>query len=82
MVGYRVSVRSAIFDGFGLPHAIRTDNGPPFASPSPGGLSRLSTGWQKLGIRHKRIASAKPQENGRHERMHRTLQTTTPRKPL
>ena len=57
----------AIFDGFGLPAAIRTDTGPPFASAGPGGLSRLSTWWQKLGIRHERIAPGKPRQNGRHE---------------
>ena len=71
-----VHVRRAferIFDEFGLPEAIRTDNGPPFASPTAGGLSRLSTWWLKLGIRHERITPGKPQQNGRLERMHRTL---------
>lgn len=70
-----------IFDAFGLPKAIRTDNGPPFASASAGGLSQLSTWWQKLGIRHERIRPGQPQENGRHERMHRTLKQETARPP-
>jgi transposase InsO family protein len=63
----------AIFKEFGLPAAIRTDNGPPFASRALGGLSRLSVRWVKLGIRLERIRPGHPQENGRHERMHRTL---------
>jgi len=69
-----------IFEQFGLPDAIRTDNGPPFATPSAGGLSRLSAWWMKLGIRHERIAPGRPDQNGRHERMHRTLkqETATP----
>ena len=70
-----------IFDEFGLPEAIRTDNGPPFASPTAGGLSRLSSWWLKLGIRHERIAPGKPQQNGRHERMHRTLKQETAMPP-
>jgi hypothetical protein len=61
------------FREFGLPVAIRTDNGPPFASRGLGGLSRLSARWVRLGIRLERITPGKPQENGRHERMHRTL---------
>jgi transposase InsO family protein len=70
-----------IFDEFGLPEAIRTDNGPPFASPTSGGLSRLSAWWLKLGIRHERIAPGRPRENGRHERMHRTLKQATASPP-
>jgi hypothetical protein len=70
-----------IFDEFGLPEAIRSDNGPPFASPTAGGLSRLSCWWLKLGIRHERIAPGKPQQNGRHERMHRTLKQETAMPP-
>jgi hypothetical protein len=70
-----------IFDEFGLPETIRTDNGPPFASPTAGGLSRLSAWWLKLGIRHERIAHGKPQENGRHEHMHRTLEQETASPP-
>jgi transposase InsO family protein len=68
------------FHTFGLPIAIRTDNGQPFASPGAGGLSRLSVEWVKLGIKLERIDLAAPQQNGRHERFHRTLkeQTTRP----
>jgi len=61
------------FDTYGLPGTIRTDNGTPFASPAPGGLSRLSVWWIRLGIKHERIAPGHPEQNGRHERMHRTL---------
>lgn len=65
----------AIFDEYGLPEAIRTDNGVPFASgTSPRGLSELSAWWLKLGIRHERIEPGRPEQNGSHERMHRTLQ--------
>jgi transposase InsO family protein len=73
-----------IFDGafaeFGRPHAIRTDNGPPFATVAAGGLSRLAIWWLKLGIRPERVAPGQPQQNGRHERLHRTLkaEATTP----
>ncbi|MBV9286701.1 MAG: transposase [Hyphomicrobiales bacterium] len=63
----------AAFCEFGLPLAIRTDNGPPFASVGAGGLSRLSVWWIKLGVRPERIDPGKPQQNGRHERLHRTL---------
>ncbi len=61
------------FREFGLPQSIRNDNGPPFASRSLGGLSRLSKWWIDLGIRAERIRPGRPQENGRHERMHRSL---------
>jgi putative transposase len=61
----------------GLPRAIRSDNGPPFASTAAGGLSRLSVEWLKLGIRLERIDPGCPQQNGRHERMHRTLKSET-----
>jgi len=63
----------ATFREYGLPRAIRSDNGPPFASRAAGGLSRLSVWWIKLGIRAERITPGRPAENGRHERMHRTL---------
>jgi putative transposase len=63
----------AAFAEFGLPWAIRSDNGPPFASVGVTGLSALSVWWTKLGIRHERITPGKPQQNGRHERFHRTL---------
>jgi putative transposase len=62
------------FGQFGLPMMIRTDNGPPFASKAPGGLSELSIWWMKLGIVHERIQPGKPTQNGRHERLHRTLE--------
>jgi transposase InsO family protein len=62
-----------LFAEHGLPAAIRTDNGAPFASTGAGGLSALSIWWLKLGIRPERIEPGKPQQNGRHERMHRTM---------
>jgi transposase InsO family protein len=61
------------FTEFGLPARIRSDNGPPFASLAPGGLSELSVWWLKLGIVPERIEPGHPEQNGRHERMHRTL---------
>jgi len=61
--------------------AIRSDNGPPFASPGVGGLSRLAVWWIKLGIRPERIVAGKPQQNGRHERVHRTLKQETAMPP-
>ena len=70
-----------IFAEVGLPKAIRTDNGCPFCSTTIGGLSRLSVWWMKLGIMHQRIERGKPQQNGRHERMHRTLKAETTRPP-
>lgn len=63
----------AAFREHGLPAAIRTDNGPPFASAGVCGLSRLSVWWLKQGIVLDRIAPGHPEQNGRHERMHRTL---------
>lgn len=66
-----------IFREYGLPLAIRTDNGTPFSGLAVGGLSRLSIWWIKLGIIPERIAPGKPQQNGRHERMHRTLKCDT-----
>jgi len=72
----------AAFREFGLPAAIRTDNGAPFASTGLAGLSQLSVWWIKLGIVPERIDPGKPAQNGRHERMHRTLkqETATPPK--
>jgi len=72
--------RSA-FREYGLPAGLRTDNGPPFASPGLGGLTRLSAWWVKLGIALERIAPGAPQQNGRHERMHETLKQETARPP-
>lgn len=70
------------FEEYGLPRVIRTDNGIPFASPSAiGQLSRLSVWWLKLGIRPERIRPAHPQENGKHERMHKTLKAEATRPP-
>jgi len=69
------------FRAFGLPRAIRTDNGAPFASIGAAGLSRLSIDWVKLGIKLERIDPGQPQQNGRHERMHRTLKAETSRPP-
>lgn len=61
------------FREYGLPTRIRTDNGVPFATRAAGGLSALAIWWIRLGIAPERIAPGKPQQNGRHERMHRTL---------
>jgi putative transposase len=66
-------VFEAAFREYGLPRAIRTDNGPPFATVGIHGLSRLNVWWMRLGIQHHRITPATPSENGAHERMHRTL---------
>jgi transposase InsO family protein len=65
----------SIFREYGLPDAIRSDNGIPFAGRSIGGLSRLMIWWILLGIIPERIRKGCPQENGRHERMHRTLKS-------
>lgn len=67
----------ALFQEYGLPWRIRTDNGVPFASNSPGGLSQLSKWWIRLGIMPERIKPGNPQQNGRHERMHKTLKEAT-----
>ena len=70
------------FAQYGLPSAIRTDNGSPFAAAHAlHGLSALSVWWIQLGIRPYRIEPGKPQQNGRHERMHRTLKDHTTRPP-
>ena len=66
-----------IFYEYGLPDAIKTDNGQPFASVGMGGLTRLSIWWIKLGIIPERIEAGCPEQNGRHERMHRTLKEAT-----
>jgi putative transposase len=73
---YAFTVFEQLFKEFGLPAAIRTDNGVPFASPNAlYGLSRLSVWWLRLGIRIERIKPGHPEQNGRHERMHLTLKT-------
>ena len=69
------------FRTYGLPEAIRTDNGSPFASIALGRLSSLSIWWLKLGIRPVTIRPSHPQDNGRHERMHRTLKAEATRPP-
>jgi len=66
-------VFESAFREFGLPWRMRTDNGAPFASTAIGGLSSLSVWWVKLGILPERINLGHPEQNGRHERMHRTL---------
>jgi putative transposase len=70
-----------VFKDHGLPRALRSDNGAPFASVGAAGLSRLSVWWVKLGIAPERIAPGQPQQNGRHERMHRTLKDECARPP-
>jgi putative transposase len=74
------AVFEAAFREYGLPQAMRTDNGAPFASRAIAGLSRLAVWWMKLGIVPERIAAGHPEQNGRHERMHRTMkqETATP----
>jgi len=69
------------FREFGLPQSIRTDNGSPFASRSLGGLSRLSKWWVDLGIKAERIQPGRPQQNSRHERMHRSLKAAVCKDP-
>jgi len=71
----------SVFREFGVPDAIRTDNGPPFSSLAPAGLSRLAVWWIRLGIRPERIMPGRPDQNGRHERMHLTLKAETARPP-
>jgi len=68
-----------VFRAYGLPEAIRSDNGAPFASTSHRGLSRLSVWLMRLGVELERIQPAHPEQNGRHERMHRTLKQDTTR---
>lgn len=68
-----------VFEVRGLPATIRSDNGSPFATRGLLGLSRLSVWWLRLGIRPERIEPAHPEQNGRHERMHRTLKAETTR---
>ena len=75
------AVFDACFREHGLPLVIHTDNGTPFASRAPGGLSRVSMEWVKLGITPERSRPASPQDNGRHERMHSTLKQSTLRPP-
>jgi transposase InsO family protein len=71
------AIFEAAFREYGMPRAMRTDNGAPFASRAIAGLSRLSVWWIKLGIVPQRIEPGHPEQNGRHERMHRTLKEAT-----
>lgn len=71
----------AAFREYGMPQAIRTDNGTPFASVGFCGLTKLSVWWLRLGIRLERSRPGCPQDNGRHERMHRTLKQATAAPP-
>ena len=75
------AVFEAAFREYGLPQAIRTDNGAPFATTALAGLSRLAVWWMKLGIVPERIQAGHPEQNGRHERMHRTLKQETAMPP-
>ncbi len=70
-----------LFRAHGLPDAIRTDNGVPFASAGMHGLSQLNVWWIQLGIQHERIQPGRPQQNAIHERMHKTLKQETTRPP-
>jgi transposase InsO family protein len=67
------------FRTYGLPSVIRSDNGTPFASTGLAGLSKLSAWWLRLGVAPERIEPAHPEQNGQHERMHRTLKRETTR---
>lgn len=70
-----------VFRTYGLPRAILSDNGSPFGSPGLARLSRLSLWWIRLGIAVERIVPGHPEQNGAHERMHRTLKAETTRPP-
>lgn len=74
-------VFTRLFKEYGLPERIRTDNGVPFATASLARLSSLSAWWVRLGVLPELIEPGKPQQNGRHERMHRTLKAETTRPP-
>jgi len=78
---YARALLEGAFREYGMPAAIRTDNGSPFASVALAGLSELAVWWIKLGIRPERIDAGKPQQNGRHERMHRSLKEGTAMPP-
>src|SRR6184192_3333805 len=75
------AIFEAAFREYGIPQAIRTDNGAPFATRAFAGLSRLAVWWIKLGIVPERIQAGHPEQNGRHERMHRTLKAEATRPP-
>lgn len=75
------AVFERLFKEYGLPDRMRTDNGVPFASTGTGGLSQLAVWWIRLGILPERIEPGQPQQNGRHERMHRTLKLAVTHPP-
>jgi len=75
------AVFRAVFQRYGLPKVIRIDNGGPFGSVGPAGLTRLSAWWISLGIRVEFIAPGHPEQNGAHEQMHRVLKAETTRPP-
>ena len=75
------AILTRVFNEIGLPDAIRSDNGSPFGSVGAGGLSRLSVWLLKHGIEPRFIPPSSPQDNGRHERMHRTLKAETAKPP-
>jgi transposase InsO family protein len=75
------AVMERVFSEIGLPETIRSDNGSPFGSTGAGGLSRLSVWFLKLAIEPRFIPPGSPQDNGRHERLHRTLKAETARPP-
>lgn len=79
--GGAIATFERTFREYGLPKAIRTDNGVPFAKATNLGLTRLNAWWIKLGIQHDRIEPGRPEQNGAHERMHRTLKAETTRPP-
>jgi transposase InsO family protein len=74
-------VFTRLFKEYGLPTRIRTDNGVPFATTTLARLSALSAWWVRLGVMPELIEPGKPQQNGSHERMHRTLKDETTRPP-
>ena len=74
-------VFARLFKEYGLPKRIRTDNGVPFATNTLARLSALSAWWVRLGVLPELIEPGKPQQNGRHERMHRTLKAEATRPP-
>jgi putative transposase len=78
---YARPIFEAAFREYGLPERLRTDNGTPFATVAAGGLSPLAIWWIKLGILPERIDPGRPSQNGRHERVHRTLKEATAQPP-
>jgi transposase InsO family protein len=76
-----IAIFTDVFREYGMPLTIQTDNGVPFACAGAMGLTKLSAWWIRLGISPRRIEPGSPQQNGRHERMHRTLKAETIRPP-